>query len=299
MRLRDAVKTARRTIRQLLRDPAHAYTPSERKVVRTLLGDYPAAGLGTAASLAGRAGVSDPTVMRLVQKLGFSHFAQFQQAVLAEVSERMSSPLTLLATRRKALAQDDLYGAFLETAARGLAEARELVSLPEWDRAVQLAADPRHRLHCLGGRFSRFLAGYLWWHLRQLRRDCTWLDGSSAVLIDTLVDLGTRDVVIVFDYRRYQRDVIAYAKGAVATGAHVVLFTDRSGSPIAPEADAVIAAPVETISPFDSLVPALAQTEAFVAAVTAAAGNKARIRLSRLETLRTEMAAVDQPEQET
>lgn len=280
---------SRQTIRQLLREPTHDYTRSERKVVRTLLADYPASGLGTVAALAERAGVSDPTVMRLVQKLGFGQFAQFQQAVLAEVSERMSSPLTLLASRRKALAQDDLYGAFLASAAHGLAGARDLMAEPEWDRAVELVADRRQRIHCLGGRFSRFLAGYLWEHLRLLRRDCAWLDGSGAVLVDSLIDMTPRDVIIVFDYRRYQPDVIGFAEQAVASGAQLLLFTDGSGSPIARLADAVIAAPVETISPFDSLVPALAQVEAFVAAVTARLGDKARTRLGRLETLRAEM----------
>lgn len=280
---------SRQTIRQLLREPTHDYTRSERKVVRTLLADYPASGLGTVAALAERAGVSDPTVLRLVQKLGFGQFAQFQQAVLAEVSERMSSPLTLLASRRKALAQEDLYGAFLASAAHGLAGARDLMAEPEWDRAVELVADRRQRIHCLGGRFSRFLAGYLWEHLRLLRRDCAWLDGSGAVLIDSLIDMTPRDVIIVFDYRRYQPDVITFAEQAVASGAQLLLFTDGSGSPIARLADAVIAAPVETISPFDSLVPALAQVEAFVAAVTARLGDKARSRLGRLETLRAEM----------
>ncbi len=280
---------SRQTIRQLLREPTHSYTRSERKVVRTLLADYPAAGLGTAAALAERAGVSDPTVMRLVQKLGFGQFGQFQRAVLAEVSERMSSPLTLLASRRKALARNDLYGAFLASAAHGLAGARDLISQPEWDRAVDLAADARLRIHCLGGRFSRFLAGYLWEHLRLLRRDCAWLDGSGAVLVDSLIDMTPRDVVIVFDYRRYQPDVVAFTERAVSAGAHLVLFTDGSGSPVARLADAVIAAPVETISPFDSLVPALAQVEAFVAAVTARSGEKARTRLGRLEVLRAEM----------
>lgn len=233
--------------------------------------------------------MSDPTVLRLVQKLGFRQFGEFQQAVLAEVSERMSSPLTLLASRRKALAQDDLYGAFLASAAHGLAGARDLIAEPEWDRAVELAADRRQRIHCLGGRFSRFLAGYLWEHLRLLRRDCAWLDGSGAVLIDSLIDMTARDVIVVFDYRRYQPDVIAFAEQAVGSGAQLLLFTDGSGSPLARLADAVIAAPVETISPFDSLVPALAQVEAFVAAVTARLGDKARGRLSRLEALRAEM----------
>ncbi|RUX43874.1 MurR/RpiR family transcriptional regulator, partial [Mesorhizobium sp. M7A.F.Ca.CA.002.09.1.1] len=51
-------------IRDVLMRGDLALTPSEEKIVRLLLTDYPTSGLGTASSLARRAGVSDPTVVR-------------------------------------------------------------------------------------------------------------------------------------------------------------------------------------------------------------------------------------------
>ena len=56
-------------IHDLLRAPPVPFTPAEMRVVQVLLEEYPIAGLGTVASLAKRAGVSDPTVVRLVLKL--------------------------------------------------------------------------------------------------------------------------------------------------------------------------------------------------------------------------------------
>src|SRR3546814_16047331 len=62
---------------------------------------------------------------------------------------------------------------------------------------------------------------------------------------DSLLDIGKRDTLIVFDYRRYQTDVVEFARQAEARGAHVVLFTDPWMSPIAEIADVVIIASVE------------------------------------------------------
>src|SRR3546814_6055969 len=56
--------------------------------------------LGSASSLAKRAGVSDPTVARFVTKFGFENFAAFQATLLEEVEARLRSPLMMLETKQ-------------------------------------------------------------------------------------------------------------------------------------------------------------------------------------------------------
>ena len=72
-------------IRDRLTDGSVQLTPSDLKVARALLADYPAAGLNTVAHLAAIAGVSGPTVVRFVSRLGFDGFSSFQRALLGEV----------------------------------------------------------------------------------------------------------------------------------------------------------------------------------------------------------------------
>src|SRR5512143_2707157 len=68
-------------------------TASERKVARVFLAAYPIAGLETMAQLAKRAGVSGPTALRFVIKLGFDGYPEFQQALRREVQEKLTSSL--------------------------------------------------------------------------------------------------------------------------------------------------------------------------------------------------------------
>src|SRR3546814_20693734 len=87
-------------IKDLLGGGGVSLTRSESRIVQLLLADYPVAGLGSASSLAKRAGVSDPTVARCVTKFGFENFAAFQATLLDEVEARLRAPLLMPETKR-------------------------------------------------------------------------------------------------------------------------------------------------------------------------------------------------------
>lgn len=148
--------------------------------------------------------------------------------------------------------------------------------------------DSRHAVYCFGGRFSSFLAGYLLNHLRLLRPGCFALE-DNAHLPDRLYDLQRQDIVLLFDYRRYQAQALRVASAAKARYARVVLFTDIYASPLRELADLVISAPVESVSAFDTLVPALAQVEALIASLTLR-GDHLEDRLEGIDALRDSFA---------
>ncbi len=273
-------------IRDRLTDGSMPLTRSDLKVARALLSNYPAAGLNTVAFLAQAAGVSGPTVVRFVGRLGFDGYPDFQQALLGEVQARMSSPLSMMNAGKGAVEPDTIYLETMRSAVHAVETAMTMLPAASFDKAVDLATDLSLSVHCIGGRFSGYLAGMLWSHLKQLRPACTWVPNARADQVDALVDIGKRDLVIVYDYRRYQVDTIRFARAAAAQGAKIVLFTDPYASPIAGIADVTLTAPVESLSPFDTMVPALAQTEALIAALTQRLADKSRKRIERMEALR-------------
>src|SRR5436190_22946564 len=70
-------------------------TPAEQKVARELTTSAWLAGFETVAALAERAGVSGPTVVRFIARLGYSSYIDFQKELLREMEARSSSPLSL------------------------------------------------------------------------------------------------------------------------------------------------------------------------------------------------------------
>jgi DNA-binding MurR/RpiR family transcriptional regulator len=274
------------TIRAQIQGATATFSPAEAKVGRVLLAEYPLAGLETASKLAERAGVSGPTVVRFATRLGFDGFLEFQNALRNEVQERWSSPLSLL-DRGKSASEDDRLRASEDVFTRGIRRTFAELPTPEYEAVVDLLADQKRPVSCLGGRFSQILAYYFAAHLNMLRADARAIGLGPTALADELIDIDRRDVLVVFDYRRHQRDVIDAALHAHEHGATIILFTDPWLSPLADIATRVLTSRVEAPSPFDSLVPSLMLVETVVAGLSAKLGDAAKGRIEELERLRS------------
>ncbi|MGN6535898.1 MAG: MurR/RpiR family transcriptional regulator [Mesorhizobium sp.] len=278
------------TVRELLANRNFKFTPSEDRIARLLLADYPMAGFGTASSIARRAGVSDPTVARMIAKLGFQGYAEFQARLLSEVEMSLHSPLLMMETKRAKDSEKNPVLSYLKSVEDCFAETGALTPLHNYERSARLIMDAKGDVLLLGGRFSRYLAGMLASYLSQFRRGVHDISQLSSEAFDRLVDLGSRDVLVVFDYRRYQLDVISFARQAAANGTPVVLFTDQWHSPIAEMAQAIIISPLDVASPYDTLAPSIAQMEALVALILSSNDKSVLSRIERLEAVREENA---------
>lgn len=277
------------SIRELLLNSEMSLTPSEERIVQVLLTDYPTAGLGSATSLAKRAGVSDPTVVRLAVKLGFEGFPAFQQKLLAEVEARLQSPLHMMEAKRRhleALGAAGPANGYLHSVAGCMTRALTSVPAGTYERAARLILETKGQVALVGGRFSQHIAGMLAGYLAQLRSGIRPVGVLSPQQFDMLIDLGKRDLLIVFDYRRYQLNVIAFAEQAAARGVRVLLFTDPWLSPICHHAELTLVSPVEVDSPYDTMAPAVAQMEALIAQMLADMDEQTRNRIEELEQIR-------------
>src|SRR6185369_2300545 len=87
------------SIAETIRQGLGLLTPTERKPALALLANYPVPGLEPVAQFAKRAGVSGPTILRLVAKLGFASYPRFQQALRDELELRMQAPLAKIGAR--------------------------------------------------------------------------------------------------------------------------------------------------------------------------------------------------------
>ena len=99
---------------------------------------------------------------------------------------------------------------------------------------------------------------------------------TSAHYASFLPDVGKCDVCIVFDLRRYQRDVLELTMHAYARGAKILVITDPWFSQAAEVADLVLPVTVDGLGPFDSVVPATATVESLVAGVLGKRGKRGR-----------------------
>ncbi len=277
----------RASIAEYVRASTDRLTAQERKAAQALLTNYPAAGLAPVAEFAERARVSAPTVLRFVAKLGFLGYPDFQRQLREELEAQLTSPLakSVRAAGPKGHKRP-LIDPFVESAVANLQGTFRHLPSEDFAAIVERLCDRRRSVHLLGGRFTDAVARYLAAHLSLVRPDVRHVPSGIGVWRDRLLDIRRRDVLIVFDIRRYQEDVIAFSRAAAARGAEIVLVTDQWLSPLSRQAKYVLACRVAAPSHWDSSVALLAVVEALTAAATDRLGEFAKRRIEELEGLR-------------
>jgi DNA-binding MurR/RpiR family transcriptional regulator len=260
---------------------------AERRVGRALLADYPSSGLASAARLAERAEVSPPTVLRFAQSLGYEGFTDLQVALRAELTARSNGPLTRLPN---APAADGLLDRLLQqaTAQNALAvETLAQIPLSALEAAVGLLSDTGRSLYLHGGRFSHLLAIHLCQHLEQLRPGVRPLADPDGRDLGAMIELTRKDVIVLFDYHRYQRSAADLAARVHRAGATVLLITDDLACPVAPEAEVVLAASSTVGTTYQSMAAGFLLTELLIPLVMDAIGEPARTRMALWEDQRS------------
>ncbi len=274
------------SVADLLRARRAELTPAERRVVQSLLGDSPAAGLQSVARLAESAGVSAPTVVRLVAKLGFNGYPHLQDVLRAELSARVTGPLQAYPDGGKtARHAAPLPARAAGALGRAVEDSLRALDPVELDRALGLLTDQACEVVVTGGRFSWTLAAHLAGFLSQLRPGVRHLPPEPGERGRGLLDTGPRTTVVLFDYRRYQRDTVAFGRDAADRGARLIVCTDPYLSPAAAAATVLLTTSLDGLAPFISLAAPFALVETLVAGAAERGGKAARARLAAFEQL--------------
>ena len=82
------------SIAEVIADRGDQMTAGERRAAQTLIANYPMLGLRTVAEFSQQAGVSSPTILRFVSRIGFQNYAEFQDRLQEELAARLQSPLS-------------------------------------------------------------------------------------------------------------------------------------------------------------------------------------------------------------
>jgi DNA-binding MurR/RpiR family transcriptional regulator len=156
------------------------------------------------------------------------------------------------------------------------------VPASEFDAFVELLAAQPKRIHLLGGFFSTHLAALLAAQLGHLLAGVDYTHDPLVKDLAKFLDLEADDVVIIFDFRRYEENAHRVAELVKKRKARLVMITDHEMSPTAGLADVVLPVYVDGV-PFDSHSGVLVLLESVVEGVFDALGPVAIQRMERWE----------------
>ncbi|WP_255697433.1 MurR/RpiR family transcriptional regulator [Rhodobacter flavimaris] len=273
------------TIEEQLRGGIEAMTRAEKQLASHILRHYPVALLGSVTQLAKAAEVSSPTVVRLAQKMGFGGYPGLQAAVKEELEARLESPLAKHDRWAEAAPEAHILNRFADAVLSNLQATLKQIDHAEFDAIARLLADPNRKVFATGGRITMAMAEYFVTHMKVIRPEVELLAPVSNAWPPALIEMRRGDVLLAFDIRRYENNVLQLVEMAAEQGAEVVLITDPWVSPAATHARYRLSAQVEVPSAWDSTVAIQVLVETLMAAVQSLTWEQTAARMKRLEEL--------------
>lgn len=235
--------------------------------------------------LASESGVPASTMNRLAQALGFAGYAPFREIYRKWLSEEgggFAERASRMQKKRAADKTENLLREIIEADQANLSRMLEPQLQQDLKSARELLLQA-NRIFVAGLR-SLFPAAYYFnYACNMFMRNMTLLSGVAGVFADDLRHAGSGDVLVVFSYEPYARDIMTAVEYAREKGVSVVAITDSQVSPVARYAKVSLVLPNSTPSFFPSVVPALAAAQVMVAFLLAEGGKGGLQELEKSE----------------
>ncbi len=273
------------TIAERLQKSFASLTRAERQLADSILENYPVSGMGTITIVARNADVSTPTVARMVQKLGFKGFPDFQAALRRELRDKVSDPIAKRASWAGAAPDEHILNRFTEAVIGNIRQSLGQVDVETFEQSCAWLADLDRAVFVVGGRITRSLADYFFLHMQVARPKVTHIQSISNAWPHYLLDMKKDDVLVVFDVRRYENSTLKLAEMAAERGARIILFTDQWCSPVSKFADRYFSSRIVVPSAWDSMIAVQLLLETVIAEVQERNWPVTRQRMQSLEDM--------------
>ena len=189
------------TIADAINQAFHSLTRAERQLANKILENHPVSGLGTITQIAEKSGVSPPTIVRMVKKLGFKGFPQFQTELRRELEAKIAGPIAKHDNWAQKAPDSHILNRFAEAVIDNIRQSLSQIETETFDASCKLLSETRHSLYIIGGRITRALADYFFLNMQMIRKDVTHIQPFSYSWPHYFLDIKKGNVLLIFDLR--------------------------------------------------------------------------------------------------
>ncbi|MDQ0427971.1 DNA-binding MurR/RpiR family transcriptional regulator [Planomicrobium stackebrandtii] len=239
-------------MQDLLRSVSNSYpefSSGQKKVGDLFFKEPIFLAFSSALEVGRRVNVSESTVIRWTQKLGYTGYAEFQQVVQRKLAEER------LEKAEQKIPEPVADQSFLENLLD--ADISSIVKLKKTIKEDQLLKvvdriSQADRIYVTGNFFDYGIAHWFSNWLNLALDHTEMMYSSTGEYYTQLSKMAKGDLVIAFVFPRYSRMVIDTLKSAKSRGADVIVLTDSADSPALAYADHVLTVSVNTNLNIDS-----------------------------------------------
>ncbi len=261
-----------------------SFSKGQKLIATYILEHYDKAAYYTASKLGAIVGVSESTVVRFANELGYEGYPELQRALKKLIRSRLTSFQRMEITN-SLIGEHDVLEKVLASDIDKIRQTAAEIDHESFSAAVQNIVDAKN-IYIMGVRSSSTLAGFLNYSLRMIFDNVRLVQTTSgSEMFEQIMQIGEGDVMIAISFPRYSSRIIKAVEYAKGKGADVIALTDSKFSPIAAEANQLLIAYSDMASFMDSLVAPLSIINALVVAVARKREAEVSERLRILEEI--------------
>ena len=271
-----------RDISVLIRNGMPGFSKGKRRIADAILHSYDRAAYMTASRLAEMVGVSESTVVRFANELGFDGYPEFQRAVQELVKTKLTPNQRIDITEQR-IGEANPSEKVMHSDIEKIRYTLESIDRETFSAAVDAIVSARN-IYIFGVRSSASLAGFLNFNLNMIFDNVRLVQPtSSSDVFEQILGISEKDVLIAISFPRYSTKVVNAVKYASDRNASVIALTDSTLSPIAEHATYLLTAQSDMASFVDSLVAPLSIINSILVAITQKKRDAVKERFEHLE----------------
>lgn len=256
----------------------------QKLIASYILDHYDKAIFLTAAKLGATVGVSESTVVRFANELGYDGYPKFQIA-LEELVKKKLTAMQRLEVAGDHIDQDNVLKKVLQIDEEKIRSTRERIDVDSFNKAVNCIMEAK-TIYILGVRSCTGLAQFLGFYFNIIFDNIRIVTTNSiSEMFEIIHRIDEKDVIIGISFPRYSKRVMKCLEFAKSRNAQVVSITDSKVSPIAYYADYTLIGSSEMVSFVDSLVAPLSIINALIVAISLRKKNEIAKGLDELENI--------------
>lgn len=269
-------------ISQRIRASYTELSKGQKKIADAILNNYDKIAYMTASKLGSTVGVSESTVVRFANELGFVGYADFQRSIQELVRIKLTPNQRIEVTKQR-IGHGDILETVMESDMSKLRYSLERINRNDFYKSVDAILAAKN-IYVMGARSAEALAMVLQYNLSLIFDNVKFIKPTStAEVLEQMLSIGSDDVIIAFSFPRYSSKIVNAVKYAKQNHATVIVFTDSEISPLAEHASYLLTAQSDMASFMDSLVAPISIINAIVVEITARREKDITERFDRLE----------------
>lgn len=279
---------------KIIQEKQSTFSKGQKQISSFILGHYDKAAYMTAAKLGALVGVSESTVVRFANELGFAGYPELQHSLQEMIRSKLTTIQRIEITNDR-IGESDLLEKVLNSDIEKIKHTLDEIDRTSFENAVDDLIGAQ-MIYIIGMRSSSSLASFMYHYLNLVFPHVRLVRTTSgSEIFEQLLRINDKDAIVGISFPRYSKRIINALGYAKKQGAKVISITDSAASPIAANADDLLLAKSDMASFVDSLVAPLSIINALIVAIGRKKQDEIAETFGKLERIWDEYDVYEKP----